>query len=137
MEAITKEIKSPVEKDLVIKDKPSTGNRNNRKVRSDTNTGKKVKVTRDRPVKSILKAITWRIVASSVTFLLAYFVFHNDPYAVQKATGIAIAESVLKIVFYYFHERMWERLRWGRMMVVIRRGTRKSRRSLQRIILGK
>jgi uncharacterized membrane protein len=95
----------------------------------------KVKVTRDRPIKSIVKTITWRVIASGTTFALAMFFFGNDPQAAEKATGVALTESALKMVFYYFHERAWDRLRWGRMLVIIRRGTRKSRKSIQRIIL--
>lgn len=95
----------------------------------------KVKVTRDRPIKSIVKTITWRIIASATTFLLAFLFFHGDPKVAKKATGIAIAEMLVKMLLYFFHERAWERLRWGRMLVIIRKNTRKSRRSIQRMIL--
>jgi uncharacterized membrane protein len=86
----------------------------------------KSKVVRDRPVKSIIKTITWRIIASVTTFGLAMFFFRSDPEAAQKATGIAIAESLIKMVLYFFHERAWAQLRWGRMLVVIRRNRRLS-----------
>lgn len=99
------------------------------------NSVEKIKVTRDRPIKSIVKAITWRIIASGTTFLLAMLFFGSDPKAVQKATGVAIIESILKIVLYFLHERAYAQLRWGRMLVIIRRNTRRSRRSIQRIIL--
>lgn len=95
----------------------------------------KIKVTRDRPIKSIVKTITWRIIASATTFLLAFLFFHGDPQVTEKATGIALAEMVIKMILYFFHERAWERLRWGRMLVIIRKNTRKSKRSFQRIIL--
>lgn len=94
----------------------------------------KIKVTRDRPIKSIVKTITWRIIASATTFLLAFLFFHGDPKVTEKATGIAIAEMTVKMVLYFFHERAWERLRWGRMLVIIRKNTRKSKRSIQRMI---
>lgn len=96
---------------------------------------KKQRVTRDRPIKSIVKAITWRIIASFTTFTLAYLFFYQDPFAAQKATGIALAEAFIKMLLYFFHERLWERVRWGRMLVIIRRGTRKSTKSIRRIIL--
>jgi len=41
--------------------------------------------------------------------LLAWFFFQDDAQAVQKATSIAIAESILKMGLYYFHERAWYR----------------------------
>ena len=60
-------------------------------------------------VRHLLKAVTWRFIASGTTFLLAWFFFKDDAQAVQKATSIAIAESVLKMGLYYFHERAWYR----------------------------
>jgi uncharacterized membrane protein len=45
--------------------------------------------------------------------LLAWFFFQDDAQAVQKATSIAIAESILKMALYYFHERAW--YRYGRL----------------------
>jgi uncharacterized membrane protein len=98
---------------------------------------KKHRVTRDRPIKSIFKAVTWRLIASATTFGLAYLFFRNDPFAAQKATAVAVAEAFIKMLLYFFHERLWERVRWGRMLVIIRRGTRKSKKSIQRIILMK
>lgn len=99
------------------------------------NNEEKVKVSRDRPIKSIVKTITWRIIASATTFVIAMLFFRDDPNAAQKATGVALTESVIKMFLYFFHERAWAQLRWGRMMVVIRRNTRLSQKSIKRIIL--
>jgi len=82
------------------------------------------KVVRDRPIKSIIKTITWRIIASATTFGLALFFFRSDAEAIQKATGIAIAESIIKMILYFFHERAWAQLRWGRMLVIMRRNSK-------------
>ena len=57
--------------------------------------------------RHIAKTITWRIVASATTFGLAWLFFKEDPHVAEKATGIAIAESTIKMIFYYFHERVW------------------------------
>jgi len=80
-------------------------------------------VVRDRPIKSILKAITWRIIASGTTFGLAMLFFGNDKNAVEKATYVAIIETAIKLILYYLHERAWAQLRWGRMLVKMRRST--------------
>ena len=37
--------------------------------------------------------------------LVGLFFFQDDAKAVQKATSVAVAESVLKMALYYFHER--------------------------------
>ena len=57
----------------------------------------------------IYKTITWRILASLTTFVLSYLFFQDDKDAIEKATGIALTEAVLKMVFYYLHERIWYR----------------------------
>lgn len=63
--------------------------------------------------RHILKTITWRIIASTTTFIIAYFFFRDDPYATEKATGVALTESVIKMGLYYFHERAWYKSNFG------------------------
>lgn len=63
--------------------------------------------------RHILKAITWRLIASATTFLLALFFFKDHPDAMKNATGVALAESVLKMALYYFHERAWYKSKFG------------------------
>lgn len=63
--------------------------------------------------RHLAKTITWRIIASLTTFILAILFFKDDPHATEKATGIAIAESILKMVLYYFHERFWYKSNFG------------------------
>ncbi|HAN00151.1 MAG TPA: hypothetical protein DCQ26_16245 [Marinilabiliales bacterium] len=100
---------------------------------------KKIKVTRDRPVKSLAKAISWRIVGSLDTFLLSYLLIRFiqpevQHTAVKTAGSIASVEVITKILLYYLHERAWNHIRWGRMLVVIRRNTRWPRRSVEKKI---
>ena len=57
--------------------------------------------------RHIVKAIIWRVVASTTTFGLAYLLFKNDPNAREKATVVALIEGVLKLILYYYHERFW------------------------------
>ncbi len=92
---------------------------------------------RERPVKSLVKTITWRIVASITTFFLAYFFFHDDAKAVEKATGVASAEAIIKMVLYYFHERAWNVVRWGKMKVYVRHYNMLRRRVIRRIFIAK
>lgn len=63
--------------------------------------------------RHILKTITWRIIASTTTFIIAYLFFKDDPMATQKATGVALTESVIKMGLYYFHERAWYKSNFG------------------------
>lgn len=59
--------------------------------------------------RAILKTITWRIIASVTTFILAIIFFGDSPNAKEKAASIAVIEIVVKMVFYYFHERVWQK----------------------------
>ncbi len=64
-------------------------------------------------IRHFYKTITWRIIASVTTFMLAFIFFRDDPSAIEKATGVAIVESFLKMLFYYLHERAWHRTKFG------------------------
>ena len=55
--------------------------------------------------RHLAKTITWRIIASATTFTFVYVVFGD----IKAASGIMVAESILKMVLYYFHERAWFR----------------------------
>jgi len=60
--------------------------------------------------RSILKAISWRVIASATTFTLAYLIFSNSECddVLEKSSMVAVAESIIKLVIYYFHERAWQ-----------------------------
>ena len=64
-------------------------------------------VTRKR---HLAKAVTWRIIASITTALIARF-FGLPP----KAVGaVFVADLIIKFVLYYAHERVWYRhIRFG------------------------
>ena len=54
-------------------------------------------------IRHIAKTITWRIIASLTTFILAY-VFTQD---ITKSLWLMGTEIVLKLLLYYYHERVW------------------------------
>ena len=64
-------------------------------------------------VRHLLKTITWRLTASLTTFLIAFLIFREDPNAMEKASGIALVEIFLKMLFYYLHERAWHTSKFG------------------------
>jgi uncharacterized membrane protein len=63
--------------------------------------------------RHIVKTITWRVIASVTTFILAFVFFQEDPDAIKKATGVAVAESIIKMALYYYHERFWYKSNFG------------------------
>ena len=64
----------------------------------------------EKPVRSLLKAISWRIVATLTTTLLV-FIFTGD---LVISGGIGVSEFLLKIFIYYVHERVWNLFHFGR-----------------------
>jgi uncharacterized membrane protein len=53
--------------------------------------------------RHLAKAVTWRIIASIVTAIIAY-AFGLPP----KAVGaVFVADLIIKFVLYYAHERVW------------------------------
>ena len=69
--------------------------------------GYKVQVTKQR---SALKAITWRIIGTADTFVISWAIT-KEP---VTAGAIASFEVFTKTVLYYFHERGWNKVKWGR-----------------------
>jgi uncharacterized membrane protein len=69
----------------------------------------KEKVKRGR---SLFKAMTWRVIASLDTFFLSYIITGRFDWA----TSIAIFEIITKAIIYYFHERAWNIVKWGRVV---------------------
>ena len=63
--------------------------------------------------RSIVKGITWRGVATGTTMGIVYFFFGNLELAV--ATGLL--ETVAKVGLYWGHEKIWQRVRWGRKRI--------------------
>lgn len=62
---------------------------------------------RDSNRKSLLKAISWRMSGSILTFLIVYITTGS----IKFSLSIASLETVVKIFFYYIHERIWDKVR--------------------------
>ena len=61
-------------------------------------------------MRSILKALTWRIAASTITLISAILITSN----LDWTKSIVIYEFINGILIYYVHERIWNRVNWGR-----------------------
>ena len=62
--------------------------------------------------RSLVKALSWRIVASTDTFLISWFITGK----ISWAGTIALLEIITKTLLYYFHERGWNKVKWGRVV---------------------
>ena len=70
----------------------------------------KVLTMKDKKSRSIGKSISWRILASCDTVLISYLI--TGSFAI--AASIGSIEVLTKMILYYFHERAWNGLEFGR-----------------------
>ncbi|OHB67843.1 MAG: hypothetical protein A2Y77_10410 [Planctomycetes bacterium RBG_13_62_9] len=62
-------------------------------------------------VRSILKAVTWRVGGTIVTCVVAWLVTGSPGLAAK----IGVVDTLIKIVAFYGHERLWNRLNIGKI----------------------
>jgi uncharacterized membrane protein len=60
--------------------------------------------------RSIVKTVTWRVTGSSATFLIAYLLIGDF----TIAGVIGITQMISNTILYYLHERVWNRILWGK-----------------------
>lgn len=60
--------------------------------------------------RSIVKAISWRTLGTLDTMLIS-FIVTGSPLA---AVSIGAFELITKTALYYFHERAWNKINFGR-----------------------
>ncbi|MHC4477453.1 MAG: DUF2061 domain-containing protein [Planctomycetota bacterium] len=61
--------------------------------------------------RSIVKAVTWRAGGTFVTGIVAWG-FTGE---LKIAAGIGLIDMVLKIGAFYVHERLWNRVHFGKL----------------------
>ncbi len=60
--------------------------------------------------RTIIKTITWRIIATLTTVIVIYL-WTGD---LSVALGSGLVANAFKTIFYYIHERMWNLTDFGR-----------------------
>ena len=64
----------------------------------------------DTRARSIAKAVSYRVLGSSCTGLIAYILTGKSVLFLQAGA----LDMVLKIGAYFIHERLWDRINFGR-----------------------
>jgi len=70
-------------------------------------------VYKDTNKRSIVKGITWRILATTTTILIVYIFFDR----LDLAIAAGVIETILKVGLYWLHERIWLKIRWARKKI--------------------
>ena len=65
----------------------------------------------EKPYRSLVKAISWRVTRTCDTILISWLITGQF----KAALGIGFVELFTKIGLYYVHERIWNKLDFGRV----------------------
>lgn len=65
----------------------------------------------DKHYRSLIKAVSWRMTGSVDTLVITFLITHTWKWAFY-VSGV---ELFTKIALYYVHERIWEKLSFGRV----------------------
>jgi uncharacterized membrane protein len=61
--------------------------------------------------RSMVKSITWRVIGIVLLGVIAYAITGD----LTQMTVITILFHGIRLVLYYYHERVWERTSWGKI----------------------
>lgn len=62
-------------------------------------------------IRTVIKAVSWRFIATLVTFTVAWLITGK----LTLATEIGVFDTLIKLGAYYFHERYWICVKFGKM----------------------
>jgi uncharacterized membrane protein len=65
----------------------------------------------DKHYRSLVKAVSWRVTGSIDTMIITYLITHRWTFAL----AVSGVELFTKVGLYYAHERIWEKLSFGRV----------------------
>jgi uncharacterized membrane protein len=69
--------------------------------------------------RTIVKSILWRLIGIVWTWVGAFFILLLTPARFRSAslmaTAIVVYHHSTRMIMYYFHERIWSKVRWGRV----------------------
>ena len=60
--------------------------------------------------RSLVKTVTWRLIAITVTVLISYIWLKEW----GSSIALSLAANGIKALLYYSHERLWNRINFGR-----------------------
>ncbi len=73
---------------------------------------KKEKLTtqKERFSRSLIKSVSWRIIGTLDTIVISYVITGRLAFALS----IGGIEMITKMVLYVVHERIWNKIKWGK-----------------------
>jgi len=73
---------------------------------------KKEKLTtpKERFSRSLIKSVSWRIIGTLDTIVISYVITGRLAFALS----IGGIEMITKMILYVVHERVWNKIKWGK-----------------------
>ncbi|WP_339893135.1 DUF2061 domain-containing protein [uncultured Algibacter sp.] len=66
--------------------------------------------TNEKPIRSVVKSLSWRTIGTLDTILISWVITGK----LDLAFSIGGIELVTKMFLYFFHERLWNSIKWGK-----------------------
>jgi len=66
-------------------------------------------------LRSVVKGISWRFVATMVTTVVVY-IYSGE---LAAAAIVGSIDALAKILLYWGHERIWQQISWGRIIPTV------------------
>ena len=64
----------------------------------------------EKPIRSIVKAISWRATGTIDTMFISFLITGKLKFAIS----IGLVELITKTFLYFVHERIWNKIKFGR-----------------------
>ena len=68
------------------------------------------KTSEEKLKRSLAKTVSWRLVGTIATIIISYLITGT----LALAFSIGIIELISKLFLYFFHERAWNKIKWGK-----------------------
>ncbi|NQY07731.1 MAG: DUF2061 domain-containing protein [Flavobacteriaceae bacterium] len=81
----------------------------NQIIRTKEKTYQETKVS-EKPIRSLIKSISWRVIGTLDTILISWIITGT----LTLALSIGTIELLTKMILYFFHERIWNKINWGK-----------------------
>jgi adenylylsulfate kinase len=63
------------------------------------------------PERSFIKGIVWEIISFILTLIVVYLLYKN----ILVSLKITLILTAIKIPLFFIHERVWKRIKWGKI----------------------
>lgn len=71
-------------------------------------------MNKDTNLRSFIKGISYRIIGTLTTVLIVYIFFGK----LDLAIAAGVVETISKIALFWFHERLWLKIKWGKKKII-------------------